>query len=117
MQDACEKAGGEAEVRLAGPKREDGEEGKEASSGGDGEPVAKKVKRDGPNCGRGHSVFSGTLYSCEQCGAYAEQRFKAPKLPCQGSEAPSQREGQLSRMRRGLHPLKHEGIGQPSKAG
>ena len=112
VQEVCEKAGGKVVDRLAGPKRRRREESEEASSGGAGEPAAKKVKRGGPAFGRGHSIFlSGTLYWCEQCGAYAEQRFKALKLPCQGSEAQSQREGQLGRMRRGLHPVKHERIG------
>ena len=41
--------------------------------------------------------------------------MKSLKLPCPGLEVQGQRGGQLSRMRKGRHPVKAEDIGPPRR--
>ena len=56
--------------------------------------------------GVGHNFFaSGALIWCPRCGAYGEHRFVALKAPCSGM-AEKERQGQLSRLVKGEHPLK-----------
>ena len=57
--------------------------------------------------GLGHSLYkSGPMLWCCICGAYAEVRLKALKAPCTGAAGEGPRAGQLSRLLRGMHPLK-----------
>ena len=71
------------------------------------EPATKMAKTTNPRLGPGHRVYiSGKLYWCANCGAYAEQRFKSLKEPCQGSDVQGPRAGQLARLLKGFHPLR-----------
>ena len=97
----------EAMQRRQAAKRSRGREAGSEVAAVTGKPAAKMAKREGPSFGRGHKVYQcGTLYWCDHCGAYAEQRLRSLKLPCPGSENKGQRASQLARMRRGMHPLK-----------
>ena len=64
--------------------------------------------------GSGHVIVrSGTLLWCRRCGAYAEERLKSLKVACGGPPGKGPRAGQLSRLLRGLHPLKKEQLPRP----
>ena len=68
--------------------------------------ATKSAKVDMKKFGVGHRLFrSGNLIWCNVCGAYAEKRLKALKLPCRGAAGTGPRAGQLSRMLKGEHPL------------
>ena len=57
--------------------------------------------------GSGHRLYkSGGLTWCSICGAYAAERFKALKKPCQGPAGKGPRAGQLARLLKGEHPLR-----------
>ena len=59
--------------------------------------------------GQGHRVHqTGTLQWCRICGAYGQSRFRDLQGRCTGPARGGPREGQLSRLLAGRHPLTGE---------
>ena len=55
--------------------------------------------------------LTGCLVWCDRCGAYAQERFKDLKRPCDGPQQAKSRAGQLAQLRKGRHPLTGRAIG------
>ena len=54
----------------------------------------------------------GDLVWCNHCGSYSQERFKALKASCPGSQHQKSKAGQLAQLRRGRHPLTGAIIGK-----
>ena len=60
-----------------------------------------------------HSLrVTGSLIWCNHWGCYGQERIKALKVQCKGSQVAGSKAGQLAQLRKGRHPLTGEQLGK-----
>ena len=93
-----------AKRRHAEGSIEEATEHKEAAERRRADDVAQRISDKGlhpSHC----LMITGDLIWCNHCGSYGQERFKALRQSCKGSQHERSKASQLSHLRRGRHPL------------